>query len=106
MEEHLHALTSIGDVSNPHVTASNMASMAHNNAPHSTIPASPDADQVDYDLPSSPGGVSALPAQCWTGVDPSLFGPKHTAPQLGVDASGSPKYNTPQLGVDTSSPQQ
>jgi hypothetical protein len=105
MEERLNALTSIGNVANPHAMASRMALMAHNNAPHPTIPAIPDADRVDYDHPSPPGGVSALPAQHWTGVDPSQFSPKHTTPHLSVDASGPPKHTAPQLGVDASGPQ-
>jgi hypothetical protein len=106
MEVPLNALTSISNVIDPHATASCMALRAHNNASHPPIPASPDMDCVDYNLHSPPDGVSALPAQCWTGVDFFLFVPKHTAPQLGVDASGPPKRTMLQLGVDTSGPSQ
>jgi hypothetical protein len=67
-------------------------------------PAIPNADWVDNHLPSPPGNVSALLTQRWTGVDPSLFSLKRTAPQLGVNASGPPQCSAPQISVDASSP--
>jgi hypothetical protein len=106
MEKCLNALSSISADANPHAMASQMATMAHNNALHPTILESPDVDCIDHNLPSPSGGISALPAQRWTGVNPSLFGPKRTVPQLGVDASGPPKRTTPQHSVDASKPQQ
>jgi hypothetical protein len=106
MEKCLNALTSLGADANAHAMASRMTPMAQDNAQHPTIPESLDADRADHNLPPPSGGISALLAQHWTGVDPSLFGPKHTMPQLGVDASGTPKCTTPPLGVDASGPQQ
>ncbi len=114
IEKCLHTLTSVDSDANAHATASHMTTMAHDNAQHPTIPESPDEDRINHNLPSRsgsisaprPGGVSALLAQRWTGVDPSLFGPKRIAPQPGDDASGTPKRTTPPLGVDASSPQQ
>jgi hypothetical protein len=106
MEKCRNAFMSLDPNANPHATASCMATIAQNSAPHSNIPESPDTDRVDHNPPSLPGGISAPPAQRWTGVDPSQFGSRHTVPQLSVDASGPPKRTTPQLGGDASGPQQ
>jgi hypothetical protein len=106
MEKCLTTIRSLGSYANAHATASRMTTMAHNNAQHLTFPESPDVDRIDHDLPSRLGGVSALPVQCWTGVDPSLFGPKCITPQLGMDASGTPNCTTLPVGMDASGPQQ
>jgi hypothetical protein len=73
MEKCLNALPSFGANANAHATASCMTKMAHDNPQHPTIPASPDADRADHNLPSPPGSISAPPDQRWTGIDPSLF---------------------------------
>ncbi len=108
VEKCLHTLTSLDSDANAHATASCMTTMAHDNAQHPAIPESLDADRVDHDLPSQPGGVSAPQPggiSAPPDVDPSLFGPKCIAPQLGDDASGTPKSTMPPLGVDASGPQ-
>ncbi len=114
MEKYLHTLMSLDSDAGAHATASHVTTMAHDNAQHPTILESMDEDHVNHDLPSQtsgvsaprPGSVLALPAQRWTGVDPSLFGPKRITPQLGDDASSTPTCTMPPLGVDASGPQQ